>query len=229
MSKNFVSTLLSKFRLLSCICVVLLAVFFTSSKAAAATLTLSDNLVLRDVDDKAIEQGFLSKQQTIELSKGKHTLVLKYKDVFEDLDFAEDKLIKSDYFVVKFSLEDHQILFLTTSKINDLAAAERFAKSPELILLDDDKKELILELDKLSDYELGKQVTKVVTALSVPADTSANNPQISVTTQNDMNFNDKVMSEVDALPMLKFWWEKANKVQQTKFLQFVNEKKHLNK
>ena len=74
-----------------------------------------------------------------QLSQGKHVLVLKYKDVFEDLEFGEERLVKSDYFVVKFSVKNQQELLLSTSNIYDLAAAERFIKSPELNLSDERK------------------------------------------------------------------------------------------
>jgi uncharacterized protein YccT (UPF0319 family) len=189
----------------------------------AAQLIITDNLVLRDVDDKAIEQGFLSTKQSIKLSKGKHTLVVKYKDVFEDLDFAEERLVKSDYFVVKFSIEDQKELSLTTTKIRDLAEAERFARSPELILLDESKKEIFLLLEKLSDYELAKQVTQVVTTLSVPNDDVSVNPEVHNKNTKKQAFSKDVINQVDATPMLKYWWKKASQEEKSSFRRYINE------
>ena len=82
----------------------LLICSFVSLSVSAATLTISDNLVIRDIDNKSVEQGILSKPQVFRLIQGEHILVLKYKDVFEDLEFGEERLVKSDYFVVKFSV-----------------------------------------------------------------------------------------------------------------------------
>ncbi len=210
--------------LLSYLCASLLLGSFIAVKANAATLTVTDNLILRDVDDKAVEHGFLSKKRTIDLTQGKHTLVIKYKDVFEDLDMGEDRLVKSDYFVVKLVVENQQELFLSTSKISDLASAERFVQSPEVILLDENKQELVLELETLSDYKLGKQVTKVVTTLSAPVVISQSNSPTITTAVDSQAFNNKVINKVDTVPMLKYWWQKASKDEKEDFLKFINKK-----
>jgi len=209
----------------------LLLVSGISFTATATTLTITDNLVLRDVDDKAVDTGFFSRKNTINLAQGSHTLVLKYKDVFEDLDMGEESLIKSDYFVVKFLIKEQQALILSTTKIRDLAAAERFSRSPELILLDEAKQEVVLELQKLSDYELAKQVTQVVSKLSVPVLEAQNNSHVSSvsnasnTNKDEQIFNKKVINNIDAVPMLKYWWQKATQEEKAHFLHFINESK----
>jgi uncharacterized protein YccT (UPF0319 family) len=200
---------------------------FVTLNASAAKLTITDNLVIRDIDDKSVEQGFLSKNQVFQLTQGKHVLVLKYKDVFEDLDFAEDRLVKSDYFVVKFSVENQQELLLSTTNINDLTEAERFVKSPELILSDERKDEVFLNLETLSDYELAKQVTKVVTTLSAPAVISQKNDKVTNTTTNNQAFSAQVINNIDTVPMLKYWWQKASKNEQESFLNFINKNKEV--
>lgn len=199
------------------------------SNASAATLTYSDNLIIRDIDDQAVEHNLFSQKKAFKLSQGIHTIVLKYKDVFEDIDFAEDRLVKSDYFVVKFTIKNHQDLFLSTTKISNLAQAERFIKSPELMMVDNNKQELMLTLEKLSDYELAKQVTKVVTSISTPNVKKLSTEKTSKNTVLDNEFNEKVIKEVDAVPMLKYWWEKATEAQKASFLQFVDDKKVLKK
>ncbi|WP_291611987.1 DUF2057 family protein [Colwellia sp.] len=205
---------------------VLLCSFFTF-KVNATKLTLADNLILHDVDDKAVEHGFLSKKQSINLTQGEHTLVIKYKDVFEDLDFAEERLVTSDYFVVKFTLDKQQALFLSTSNIRGLAAAERFANAPEVILLDEKKQEVVLALETLSDYKLAKQVTKVITTLSEPVvTTQSNNTAINVTT-NEQVFNNKVIENLNAVPMLKYWWQKASHAEKASFIEFIKQTKSL--
>jgi uncharacterized protein YccT (UPF0319 family) len=196
---------------------------FISLNVNAAKLTVTDNLIIRDIDNKAVEQGFFSTQQTVELAKGQHTLVIKYKDVFEDLDMGEEKLVKSDHFVVKFNVENQQELSLSTINIKNLAQAELFVRAPELTLLDENKKNLVLDLESLSDYQLAKQVTKVVTTLSAPLVVPKNKSQITSLSKDTQDFNQKVISEVDAVPMLKFWWNKANQKEKEDFLHFINE------
>jgi len=207
----------------SYLCASVLLCSCITLNVSAAKLTVTDNLIIRDIDDKAIEQGFLSKTQTVELTQGQHTVVIKYKDVFEDLDMGEERLVKSDYFVVKFSVENQQTLLLSTIKISDLAQAERFVRTPELTLLDENKQSLVLALETLSDYELSKQVTKVVTTLSAPVVVTKNNSQITSVTKETQDFNQKIINEVDAVPMLKFWWNKASQDEKENFLHFINE------
>lgn len=204
-----------------------LCLAFTSANTYAATLTYSDNLIIRDIDDKAVEHGVFSKKTRFELHQGEHTIVVKYKDVFEDLEFAEDRLVKSDYFVVKFSVDSQKTLFLTTSEINNLAEAENFVKSPVVKVITDNKAELVLKLETLSDYDLAKQVAKVVTSIAIPSSPPSqglNSQGVDIAedaTKNKTEFEKKVIEEVDAVPMLKFWWQKASAEQQVKFLEFV--------
>jgi len=209
--------------LVSYLCVSILFCSFITVKASAITLTVTDNLIIRDVDDKPVEHGFLSKKQQLELTQGQHSLVIKYKDVFEDLDFAEDRLVTSDYFVVTFTVENQQKLLLTTSKINDLATAERFVRAPELSLLDENKQGMVLDLATLADYELEKQVTKVVTTLSTAAVISQANHSIT----SEQTFNAKVINKVDTVPMLKYWWRQATHDEKNKFINFINKNKEL--
>lgn len=219
-SKVFLNNSLMRYVVASILCCS-----FISLNAGAATLTITDNLIVRDVDDKAVDHGFLSKKQQLELTPGSHSLVIKYKDVFEDIDFAEDRLVTSDYFVVKFTITNQQELLLTTRAINNLAAAERFVSSPELTLFDENKQELVLALEKLSDYKLAKQVAKVVTTLSVPtviSHTSTNNDNTANAITSEQTFSEQVIKNVDTVPMLKYWWQKASTDEKNKFLEFIN-------
>jgi len=200
-----------------------------SFKVSAAVLTLNDNLVLSEVDDKAVDNGFLSKNKAVKLIPGKHTLVVKYSDVFEDMDFAEERLVKSDYFVVKFLVNGQNSLILSTPAIDDLAAAERFSKNPELILLDQNNKEVVLTLEKLSDYKLAKQVTEVVTTLTETNNKTLPHEKVNSNKEQAQAFNKTVINQVDAVPMLKYWWKKATKEEKAHFLNFIKETGNLNK
>lgn len=217
----------------SSLCASLLLSGFIAVQASAATLTVTDNLIVRDVDDKTVDHGFLSKKQQLELTPGQHSLVIKYKDVFEDIDFAEDRLVTSDYFVVRFNVTTQQKLLLSTTEINNLAAAERFVSSPELTLRDEHKQELVLALQKLDDYKLTQQVAKVVTSLSAPAAMShLNNDNINENTANpitdDQTFSEQVIKNADTVAMLKYWWQKASADEKNKFLDFMSKNKALN-
>ncbi|MFQ3338296.1 MAG: hypothetical protein ACI9VO_001075, partial [Colwellia sp.] len=72
-----------------------------------------------------------------------------------------------------------------------------------------------------------KQVTKVVTSLSAPAVISQNNNKITNTTKNEHAFSTQVINNVDIVPMLKYWWQKASNNDKETFLLFINTKKEV--
>ena len=206
---------------------------------SAATLSVSDNLVLRELDDKRLSDGFFadafSNTAAIELSKGSHTLLIKYKDVYEDIDFAEERLVESEFFIVKFTLNEQQHLKLRTPDIKGLSAAEKFAQSPEIMLLDENAIALPLTLEKQSDYKLAKQVEKVVTALPIQSQKVNESNQVSLSnkhtgsveqvnvnsTAEKQSFNEQVLSKTQSLPMLKYWWQKASDKDKEDFILYV--------
>lgn len=221
--KNYVIKIFSLLSVIKYSTIGLILSCTISLEATAASFTVSDNLVIRDVNDKTINHGLLSKKQTIDLKSGEHSIVLKYKDVFEDLDLGIDTVVSSEYFVVQFTVSHEKSLVLSTVAINDLSAAEKFSSSPELTLMDEHKKSLVLTLKTLSDYNLAKEVNKVVTTLSTatPEVINASNN----TSAKQENVEARVSEQVDNLPMLKYWWNKANAKEKNLFLNYVEQTK----
>jgi len=218
------------FNLPSPLKLLLVSLSFSSAFLQAATLTVSDNLVIREVDDQSIEHSFLSKKSIFELKKGNHALIVRYKDVFEDLDFAQETVVESEDFVVTFIINDEQQLSLTTRAINNLASAQSFTRSPEVKLTDEHNKQLVINLVKVADYKLAKQVNIAVSALASTqiinkAHSSAlsksaeeNSPkQIASTTLKSNN----TLTQVNSLAMLKYWWQNASEEEKLHF------KKHI--
>jgi uncharacterized protein YccT (UPF0319 family) len=165
---------------------------------AATSVTISDNLVLKEVNDKALDVGFFSSKSNVDLPQGTHTLLVKYKDVFEDLDFAEERLVESDPFIIKFTLNNEKSLLLSTPEIKNLAAAEQFSHMPEIILADQKGKSLVLELVKYDDYKLANKVNLAVNYLvSEQATEKPINDKVSdlAVTSEQTSFDS---SEVDA-------------------------------
>lgn len=203
----------------------LFLVFFFSQNVFAGTLFIADNLVLRELDDKAVDDGFFaatfSSAKSIKISKGKHTLLIKYKDVYEDIDFAEERLVESELFIVKFSLTDQQTVKLMTPKIADLSAAEKFSQSPEIMLVDENNVAIVLKLEKYDDYKLAKQIEKTVTSLAMNSAVTdkaktakVSNKAVAVAptkaTSQEAAFHEQVLTHTESLPMLKYWWHRAS-------------------
>jgi uncharacterized protein YccT (UPF0319 family) len=191
-----------------------------STQVLATTVNVSDNLIVSEVNNTSVDNGFIGKQSSFELKQGNHALVLRYKDVFEDLEFAEDRLVKSQDFVVKFTITDQEQLKLSTIKIKNLAAAENFIKSPKLKLKDGQNNQLKVTLEKVSDYKLAKQVDRAVSALALNQTIPTKNSALTtsnVTTEKQANTS----IQLNSLTMLKYWWQNASMDEKQRFVQFT--------
>ncbi|MDX2370553.1 MAG: DUF2057 family protein [Colwellia sp.] len=205
----------------------LTALFICSSLSAistqlfAATVSVSENLIVSEVNDKTIDNGFIGSKSVFELSRGNHALIVRYKDVFEDLDFAEERRVESQDFVVKFAITDQAQLKLSTIKIKNLAEAETFIKSPKLKLKDGRDNQLDLSLEQVSDYKLAKQVDLVVNSLASKQIIQTNSSALpTASTPKSKN----TFLQVNSLTMLKYWWQNASNEEKQRFKQFTNAK-----
>ena len=191
-----------------------------STQVLAATVNVSDNLVVSEVNDKSVDNSFLNIKSSFELDRGNHAFIVRYKDVFEDLDFNEDRRVESQEFVVKFTITDQKQLELSTIEIKDLAAAEDFKQSPELTLHDGHDKQLNLTLEKVSDYKVAKQVDIAVSALALNQTIQTTNPALTastVTVEKQAN----TLIQLNSLTMLKYWWQNASTDEKQRFKQFT--------
>jgi len=215
----------------------LTALFICSSLSAistqllAATVNVSENLIISEVNDKAVDNGFIGQKSSFELNKGNHAFVVRYKDVFEDLDFAEERLVQSQDFVVKFTITDQKQLELSTIKIKNLAGAEYFVKSPKLILKDRNNNQLPLSLEKVADYKLAKQVDIAVNSLASKQVIQKKSPVLATTATATTKSNttvtktsaDNTLLQINSLTMLKYWWQNASNDEKQRFKQFTKE------
>lgn len=193
-----------------------------STQALAATVNISDNLIVSEVNDRKVEKGFLENDISIELNKGTHALVVRYKDVFEDLDLAEERVVESQEFIVNFTITDENKLQLSTTEIKNLAAADRFVKSPELQLTDARNNHLELSLTQVADYKLARQVDKVVSAIAInKAATAQGSAQANV---DDKTRHLKNSTQVNSLTMLNYWWQNASAEEKQLFKNLIKEK-----
>lgn len=194
-----------------------------STQLLAATINVSDNLIVSEVNDKAVDNGFIGQKSSFELGQGNHALIVRYKDVFEDLEFAEDRLVESQDFVVKFTITDQQKLKLSTSKIKNLVAAESFIKSPKLKLNDRNNNQLNLSLEKVEDYKLAKQVDIAVNSRASKQVAIESNTALASAAVVTAQKSDNTLIQVNSLNMLKYWWLNASNDEKQRFKQFTKE------
>ena len=197
----------------------------------AATLTVSDNLIVTEIDNKIVDHGLLGKKSTFSLNPGKHALIVHYKDVFEDLDFAEDRVVKSKDFVVKLSVMEEKQLKLVTVAIKNLAQAESFSKSPELSLKNEDNKQIKIELENVSDYKIAQQVDIAVNTYA-SKQSIHQEPKLaktvvvskSATPPSQKKQASNTLIQVNSLVMLKYWWKNASNEEKKHFKQYISTK-----
>lgn len=202
----------------------------TSVSLFAATLKVSDNLIVSEINDKSVEHGFLGKKSVFELGQGTHAVILRYKDVFEDLDFAEERVVESKEFVAKFTITDEQQLNLTTIEIKNLARARSFSMSPVLKLEDEHDKPLSIKLEKVADYKLAKQVDIAVNSLTSkqavkkPKEPILTTPTKVATPTETVDIKQQphhVLIQINSLAMLKYWWQNASNEEKKHFKQYI--------
>lgn len=221
---------------------------FINFTTMAITIEVADNLEIKEVNDNSFNEGFFSKNKLIHITpeqlklKSTQTIVVRYKDVFEDFDLGQDRVIETEYFVIKFTPNGSQTYRLKTVLINDISDAEAFVSKPEVMLVSKTGQSIPLELETYADYKLAREVTRVVATL--PADSLADSPvtiddeKIAVAVDNDIadlevettskindtrsqEFTNNVINKVDTLPMLKYWWQKATTKEKAAFVEFI--------
>jgi uncharacterized protein YccT (UPF0319 family) len=192
-----------------------------STHALAATVNVSKNLIVSEVNDKNIDHGFVNKKFSFELPQGNHALIVRYKDVFEDLDYGQDRVIESQDFVVQFAITDQKKLNLSTVKIKNLEGAESFAKSPELTLQDQRNNQIELTLAKVTDYKLAKQVDIAVNSRTTQQAIQSKKDALTQTSATTMNKNPNALIQVNSLTMLTYWWQNASKDERQRFKQLI--------
>ena len=212
-----------------------------SVAVSATTLNVFDNLTVTEINNKIVEHGLLNTKSTFVLSRGSHALLLHYKDVFEDLEFAEYRVVESKPFVVKFTVNNEVSLNLNTTVINNLAQAESFAKAPALLLSDESQKEIDIVLTSVNDYKISQQVDIALNTYSKQSNQSnetdkdtSNLPTTTVNKAIQVKASSSILAtptvikksgntliQVNSLNMLKYWWQNASNEEKKKFKRYI--------
>lgn len=219
-----------------------LCILFISSTVSttiwATTLEVSESLIVSHINNKAVEHGFISNSSVFTLTPGQHALTLHYKDVFEDFTIAEHRVVKSKDFVAIFTVNQQNSLTLMTPQIKNLAQADRFALSPTLILLDENSQQLNIAYENVADYKIAEQVEQAITTYTEQQAITKNNHQnsmpqtaeqtvikqtskLTIEEKSQKRPHNNNLIQIDALPMLKYWWQNASDSEKKLFKQYT--------
>lgn len=208
---------------------------FLSTFSYANTLIVPAQFDVLKVDGKNYDSSFFSVNQKIKLINGKHAVLLKYKELFDDPENDDHTTVKSEPFIVMFSMQGSPLELL--SKVNkDEEEARGFAENPLVRIVDSRGKEVGSKTMLLADYEQKQFQVALLTQsqesgnsvesrsnindqdnspskkLTIPANTSTTIPSSAAGSSEP----------TPALEMLLYWWQQASEQQKQAFLSQLN-------
>jgi len=212
---------------------------FVSLQASATKLVVEDSLMVKEIDNQVVSQGFLSQKTVFELTSGDHAVVLKYKDVYEDLDFGDEELVESPLFVVKFTTNNQGKITIKTPKIRNLKVAKHYAKMPEVLVSDSKQKQLSVEHQTYTEYKTEQEVSTVLAQIAKAAPVVTRGTSIQpmektviqalvlskVGKASKVEKVKKVKTQsakpMNNLSMLEYWWQQASDEEKAIFKQQI--------
>jgi uncharacterized protein YccT (UPF0319 family) len=189
------------------------------SHAFAVELIVPDTYKLIKVNGKKTSSNFFSSETVIDLKYGENVLIVQFSDLFENVEDDDHMTIKSEPQVVLFNLNENAIekYFIVAPTFSDSIEARKFAESP------------LIEI-KYTDEKSGKNMSMSVLNQSLTgfkADIAFKQmvKQDLLTKKMIGNIpkNPKIKSTEDALIKLKSWWDKADKIQQKRFVEYIQQ------
>lgn len=213
-----------------------------SDFSSANILTVPEWFEVLKVDGKTYSSDFFSTTQLIEMNDGKHVLLLKYKELFDDPENDDHTTIKSEPFLVMFSMQGQPLK--VASKVNkDESEARVFAESPLVKLIDQNGKERQSTTMLLADFEQKQfQSALLNQAIDTPSlakseITNKNDSQqvvsktstkpIDTAKKQPVKSESKLQEPVSspAYDMLIYWWKQADEQQKNAFMKQLNLKR----
>jgi uncharacterized protein len=207
---------------------------FLSAFSHANTLIVPAQFEVLKVDGRNYDSSFFAQRQKIKLINGKHVALLKYKELFDDPENDDHTTVKSEPFIVLFSMQGSPLELVF--KVNkDEKEARSFAESPLVRIVDTRGNEVSSKTMLLADYE--QKLFQV--ALLTQSQESGNSveshsniygkvrPPINEHSNSRENSTSapSVVAPREAAPvleMLLYWWEQANEQQKKAFLSQLN-------
>lgn len=219
--------------------ILLAGIFLASSSTAWAKAELSypDTLSLIKVDNKSYTWSFWD-DPIVELSEGRHVIILKYKELFDNPESDDHVTIKSEPFVLLFTAEEGQSYHLEHEVLSEESEARVFAQNPTLVLKNKDNQVVDIFTQDLVAFEARAIFNSVENAstmkpanvlpkalpVAAPDNAAANLPQ-SPQALNQATLKKAEVNQ-QAYDMLTYWWKQASMEQKALFIQDINNGSH---
>ncbi|MFD2166564.1 DUF2057 family protein [Thalassotalea euphylliae] len=201
---------------------------FSFQMSFAATITFPEVYDVLKVNGQDYSSGFFSKKSDIELTPGRHVVLYRYNELFEDPSNDDHAKIKSEPFVMIVDMSDAN-LTVQSPEILDEMQARKYALKPTLTIMSSNNTPASFSLSSLRDFEKAQYQRAIEVARETPLTTApANDNQIP----NDSNTGSalpkdsesgNVSSQSRAYQMLNYWWQQASKEERKAFLHSIQQ------
>lgn len=198
-------------------------IFLMSLNVNASVLTLPENIIVISVDGVEQPSHFFARETRLDLPKGQHILVLKYQDLFDGDD--DHTKVSSKPFVLLFTLTKNEAITVKPPILEELSAAKKFAKKPEVKLLNASGNEIASVSQSLIKFNAQGTLAQLANASAEPA------PRVDKKAEQHADLGAKVVFDnlcmnkgtkpLAQLEQLKCLWKASNKAQQEAFIYFL--------
>ncbi|WP_286261366.1 DUF2057 family protein [Thalassotalea atypica] len=210
---------------------------FFSGCVVASSLTIDEPLELLKINGQEHVANFFASKTSIDLVKGRHVVLMRYKDIFDDSDEDDHTTVKSEPFIVIFDItDDNQQLVAVSPEINNLKAARGFAEEPSMSLIEQATDSVVsTEVMSLVEFEQKqfqaaitlppvkqKPSTPVVVDQKVKLSQTVQNPKKNFQAIKDNASLNDASQNTRALEMLMYWWQEASQEDKKIFLEKVD-------
>ncbi len=217
---------------------LLIILLLFTSQSYANTLVVPALFEVLKVDGKKFDSGFFRTEQSIKLVNGQHVILLRYEELFEDMENDDHTIVKSEPFVVMFNINQVPLKLVAKPNIDE-ADALKFIEKPKVSLVDKNNTPVNSTTMLLSEFEqdqfqqvLAEKVVKASAMNDNKASVKTNHskPTIAanVNTMSDSKSSTNKEAKVQpvssnvqdsrALDMLNYWWQQASAEQKQMFI-----------
>ena len=185
---------------------IILFISVISFFSVAGKMNIPEYIHVLSVDGKNVDNNFFSRKSSIEITAGKHILVLQYKEIFDDVDNDDHATIKSEPFVVLFTVNQSEVLTIIKPMLNDEKTAIAYAASPKITLLNEKNQLIPIIIESLVVFE----AQAVFQQLADSSNEGKSNAALATATKI---IEESSGHEPNAQLMLEYWWQKASDVE----------------
>ncbi|REL35789.1 DUF2057 domain-containing protein [Thalassotalea euphylliae] len=192
-------------------------ILFNVQSLSAKELIFPDVYEVLKVNGDSFSRGLFESESKITLPVGRHVILYRYSELFEDADNDDHVKVKSDQFVLVVNKAEETIK-VSSPRNQEEKQAREYAKSPSLTLTTSSDKKVVYQTFALADFEQ-RQYQSVLDTRSSNEGASAK-PAMLPALPNQVGSDRTAHSR--ALDMLNYWWQQASEQEKAAFKQQHN-------